>query len=421
MANMLNKMRGIFGTRGEKPAHDVPDVKNQAVISQSLADVFSFATTAPSGYVVNERTAMCVSAVYACVGLISGAVSCMPLPIFRQTTTGREATDHDLWWLLNREPSPACTAATFWEYLTTSLLLQGDAFARIVRQSSMSPKIIGFEPWHPSNVEVRRENGRMKYLFNDPLSDQRFVLDQDDVLHIPGLGFNGLRGRTPLQHALRNSAGIALAADDHTSHFFANGARPDFVLTAPDAAEMTMEQKEEIRELWSQIHGGASNSHKPALLTGGLNLKELTMKAEDAQLIATRQFQIEDIARIFGVPPFMIGMTEKTTSFGSGVENMSIGFVKYTIMRHLRKFEQEINRKALRDKDIFAEFTTAGIERGDLKSRYEAHRMSIGRAGEPGFMTVNEVRKLENLPPIDGGDILNKGDNNAPNAQASGG
>ncbi len=117
----------------------------------------------------------------------------------------------------------------------------------------------------------------------------------------------------------------------------------------------------------------------------------------------------------------MIGMTEKTTSFGSGVENMSIGFVKYTIMRHLRKFEQEINRKALRDKDIFAEFTTAGIERGDLKSRYEAHRMSIGRAGEPGFMTVNEVRKLENLPPIDGGDILNKGDNNAPNAQASGG
>lgn len=200
--------------------------------------------------------------------------------------------------------------------------------------------------------------------------------------------------------------------DDHTARFFSNGARPDFVLKS--SGVIKPDQTEQIRDAWEQMHGGSSRAHRPAILAGGLDVQELTMKAEDAQLIATRQFQVEDIARLFGVPPFMIGYTEKTTSWGSGVEQMSIGFIKYTLTRHLSKFEQEINRKGLRDPALFAEFNTAGLERGDIKTRYDAHRIALGRAGEPGFMTVNEIRRLENLPPLDGEDTLNKGDNHAP-------
>ncbi len=369
-----------------------------------------------SGMVVTERTALSVSAVYSCVSLISGAIAGLPLPIYRATTDGRTRTDHSTWALLNRAPSPLCTAAVFWEFLTTSLLLHGDAFAKIVRKSPYNPTIESLEPCHSQNVEVCRIKDRLAYRVHDPLTASVSVLDQDDMLHVPGVGFNGLRGLTPLAYALRNAAGIALAAGEHTARFFGNGARPDFILKTPKT--LTEAQGEKIRETWQAMHEGPSNAYKPAILQGELDIKELTMKSEDAELIATRNLQAEDIARIFGVPPHMIGLTEKATSYGTGVEQMSIGFVKYTLMRHLTKFEQEVNRKILRDGSVFAEFTTAGLERGDIKSRYDAHRAAIGRAGEPGFMTVNEVRRVENLPPLDGGDVLNKGEKTQPDSNA---
>ena len=166
--------------------------------------------------------------------------------------------------------------------------------------------------------------------------------------------------------------------------------------------------------LWTQVrrtlnlqNGGTGNAHLPALMVGGAKVHELTMNAEDAQLIDTRRFQVEDIARIFGVPPHMIGHTDKTSSWGTGVEQMSIGFVKYTLQRHLVKFEQEINRKVWPSRErYFVEFMTAGLERGDYKTRNEGYRIALGRAGEPAWMTVNEVRKLENLPPVPGGEKL---------------
>jgi HK97 family phage portal protein len=215
-----------------------------------------------------------------------------------------------------------------------------------------------------------------------------------------------------IRNALRNSAGIALAADEYSGAFFSNGARPDIAIEMPDGP--TPEQVEQYRQSWADRYQGASNAHKPALMTAGAKIHELTMNAEDAQLIATRQFQVEDIARIFGVPPHMIGHTQNTTSWGSGVEQMSIGFVKYTLQRHLVKFEQELNRKLFRGLQdrFFCEFQTAGLERGDYKTRNEGYRIGLGRAGEPAWLTVNEVRRLENLPPIDGGDVLYTGEQN---------
>lgn len=365
-----------------------------------------------AGPSVTERTAMSIGAVYACVGLIGGAIASMPLPIYKRTPDGRQRVDHDIWWLLNEQPCTCMSAAVMWEYLIWSLLLHGDAFAVIKRVSPMSPVIAEIEPVHPLCVTVQEVNERLIYTIVD--EDEAHVVDQDDMLHIPGLGFNGLRGLSPLRYAARQTFGLALAAEEYSARFFSNGARPDYVITTE--TKMDAEQQKLFRESWMARYAGLKNSHIPALLTGGnADVKSLTLSPEEAQLMATRNFQTVDIARIYGVPPHMIGITEKTTSWGSGIEQMGIAFVKYTLQRHLVKIEQEINRKIFRKSlQFFAEFNTAGLERGDYKARNEGYRIAAGRAGEPGWMTINEIRRLENMPPIAGGDELFKPTTGAP-------
>lgn len=365
-----------------------------------------------AGPAVTERTAMGIGAVYACVGLIGGAIASMPLPIYKRTTDGRERVNHDVWWLLNEQPCPCMSAAVMWEYMVWSLLLHGDAFAVIQRASPLSPTITGLEPVHPLSVSVQEVDERLIYTVVD--CDETLVVDQDDMLHIPGLGFNGTRGLSPLRYAARQTFGLAIAAEEYSARFFSNGARPDYIITTEK--KMDTEQQTLFRESWMARYAGLQNAHIPALLTGGnADVKSLTLSPEEAQLMATRNFQATDIARIYGVPPHMIGITEKTTSWGSGIEQQGIAFVKYTLQRHLVKIEQEINRKIFRTSlRFFAEFNTAGLERGDYKARNEGYRIAAGRAGEPGWMTINEIRRLENMPPIDGGDELFKPSTGAP-------
>ncbi len=371
-----------------------------------------------AGPAVTERSAMAIGAVYACISLIAGAMASLPLPIYERTLDGRRRADHDLWWMLNEQPCPSMSAAVFWEYLAQSLLMHGDAFATITRASSMSPRIIGFEPLHPlTEVCPYKVGNRLAYTVT--LNGVREQFDQDDILHVPGLGFNGLRGLSPLREAARQMFGMSLAADEYSARFFSNGARPDYVVTMPNG--MKEDQVKLFRESWMARYAGIGNAHIPAILTGGGEVKALSLNPEDAQLIETRSFNAADIARFYGVPGHMVGLNEKTTSWGTGIEQMSIGFVKYTLQRHLVKFEQEINRKCFRTAKYFAEFNTAGLERGDFKGRNEGYRIALGRAGEPAWMTINEIRKLENHPPLPGGDVLpanstTQGDANAPAA-----
>lgn len=356
---------------------------------------------------VNERIAMCISAVIGCVNLIGGAISSMPLHFYTRTDSGRERYTPEIWWLLNERSFNNWPASSLWVYVVMSKLLHGDAFVQIHRASKFSATIIGFEPIHPLNVDVRKINGRLSYTLwkvSDDGSVYVEVVDQDDILHVSGPGFNGLRGISQIKHGLQNAAGIAHAADQFAGNFFANGARPDFAIEMP--GNPTTEQQEMMRSTWAERYQGFMNSHRPALLAGGAKIHEITMNAEDSQLLGTRSFQVEEICRIFGVPPHMIGHTEKATSWGTGIEQMSIGFVKFTLQPHLVAFEQEINSKVFRTPKNFCEFQTAGLERGDIKARYEGYRIAIGRAGEPGWMTVNEVRNLENQLPRDGGDSL---------------
>lgn len=374
--------------------------------SQLYEWLTGFSSVSAAGPVVTERTAMSIGAVYACIGLIGGAIAAMPLPIYKRTANGREKIDHEVWWLLNEQPCSCMSAAVMWEYLVWALLLHGDAYAIIRRAAPLSPRIVGIEPVHPLSVSVQKVDDRLIYTVTN--ENETGVYDQDDMLHIPGLGFDGRHGLSPLRYTARQTFGLALAADDYSARFFSNGARPDYVVTTK--SKMSPEAAALFRETWMARYSGTKNAHIPAILNGdGADVKALNMSPEEAQLLATRSFQAADVARIFGVPPHMIGITDKTTSWGSGIEQQSIGFVKYTLQRHLVKIEQEINRKIFRRSlQLFAEFSTAGLERGDYKTRNEGYRIALGRAGEPGWMTVNEVRRLDNLPPISGGDDLNK-------------
>ncbi|QED92861.1 phage portal protein [Eikenella exigua] len=370
---------------------------------------YAWLTGGAAGYgrPLSETTALAQGTVYACVGLLSGALASMPLHLYRHTADGRERVRNDLWHILNEQMQTRWTAALGWEFGMQSLLLHGDAFFRIDRVSLYSNRIAGLTPLHPLAVDVRKQDGRLLYLYND--DGQIRVYDQDDVLHVPGLGFDGKRGMSQISYVLRQPVNIANDAGSQAGAFLGDGMRPDLVLQSPAGTKLSNEQIDQVRQQWHARYSGVSNSGAPVVLTGGMDLKQLTMTAVDAQLLETRKLQAHEIAQIFGVPPHMIGMTEKTTSWGSGIEQMSLGFVKYTMQRHLVKFEQEINRKCNALSGLFCEFNTKGIERGDLKSRNESYRIALGRAGEPGWMTVNEVRRAENLPPLEGGDVLFRG------------
>lgn len=354
------------------------------------------------GVAVTEKTVLTISSVYSCVNLIAGAISSLPLPVFeRGDNSDRRRIGGTISKLINQTPNDNMTAAVFWEYIVASLLLKGGSFARIIRGDVFSGfEPIALEPINPDIVEIKSAGGNLVYIVQysqlDGDNRGRAVIHQDDMLHIPGPGYDGKNGQSQIKHALRSSASIALATESYSSEFFKNGAKPDFAIEME--GKPTPEQIAELRRVWGEKHQGIGKNHLPGLLYGGSKIHELTMNAEDAQLIGTRQFQVEDIARIFGVPPVMIGHSTGTSMWGTGVEALGIGFVKYTLARHLVKIEQELNRKLFIDENHFTEFVTAGLERGDIKTRFGAYRIALGRAGEEAWMKPSEVRKLENLP-----------------------
>lgn len=371
-----------------------------------------------AGMAVNENTVRQITAVNACVGLIGGAIASMPLHSFETVNEDeRKRFRDDITYMLNESPMPNWVASAFWEYVMQSKLLHGDAFCRIHRASPMSPKVAGFEPIHPKRmIDVRKDGMMLVYTYID--DDGKYVtIDQGDMLHFPSIGFDGKRSPSALSYGLRDAAGTALAANEHSARFFSNGARPDYFLTTD--GKLSDEQIEMMRRQLKEKHGGSANAHLPGVLQGGLKVSTISMPNEDAQLLQTRGFQVEEIARAFNVPPFLIGHNEKTTSFGKGIEEMGRMFVQYTLLRHLNPIRQEVTRKIYGRSNKFVEHNTAALERGDLKTRFEAYRIAIGRAGEPGFMTVNQARKLENWPGIDGADELNNGINTGGNDAAT--
>ena len=391
LGDWLASRDGALERVGISAAGDMPP---GSVTVGELASLLGAAHRSAAGVPVTRESAMRVSVVYAAIALVSGAIASLPISIYERDS--REKVDHDYWYLLNESANDTWTAFTFWEYVTSSKLFEGDGFAELVRSSARSSKVIAIKPHHPWNVQPFKKGDRVLYRVTPSDGGPQYTLDSADMLQFPSLGFDGLRSPSPITYAGREAIGAAIAAQDYSSRFFAGGANIDYALKT--ASKLNSDQ---LKELKSSLLARAQNGGRgPLILSGGLEPAQLSINSKDAEILATRLFSVEEISRILGVPPHMIGHTDKTTSWGSGVEQQGIGFVRYTLQRHLTPIKQELNRKfwPVREK-LFLEHMIEALERADLKTRYDAYRIAMGRAGEMPFMSAEEVRRKENLPP----------------------
>ena len=383
----LMKLRNIFKSR-DKPRNSTP--------GQSFVFRYGGST---AGKNVSETSAMQMTAVYACVRILSEAVAGLPLHLYRygERGTKKKAIDHPLYHILHDEPNPEMTSFIFRETLMTHLLLWGNAYAQVIRNGK--GEILALYPLMPNRMKVDRDkSGEIVYEYTRSSDDARtasgstVLLKSTDVLHIPGLGFDGLVGYSPIAMA-RNAIGLAMATEEYGAKFFANGATPGGVLEHPGV----LKDPARVRESWNSVYQGSGNSHRIAVLEEGMKYTPIGIAPNEAQFLETRKFQINEIARIFRVPPHMVGDLEKS-SF-SNIEQQSLEFVKYTLDPWVIRWEQSIHR-ALLTKDekntMFVKINVDGLLRGDYASRMNGYAVGI----QNGFMSPNDVRELENMDRI---------------------
>ena len=379
-----------------------PKVKNSLSTSRN---VFWGGSTA--GTLVSELTAMQTSAVYSCVRTIAETVASLPLHIHQYEDNGsRPAPEHYLYSLLHDEPNPEMSSFVFRETLMSHLLLWGNAYAQIIRNGA--GRVAALYPLMPGKMDVSRsDNGEIYYTYYRD-SDERLnadektggiVLRRDEVLHIPGLGFNGLQGFSPIA-MVKNAVGLAIATETYGASFFANGAAPGGILQHGE----NVPDPDKLKSIWDSIYQGSKNAGKIAVLEDGMKFQPITIPPDQAQFLETRKFQINEIARIFRVPPHMIGDLEKS-SF-SNIEQQSLEFVKYTLDPWVSRWEQELWRSLLLPSErnkYFIKFNVDGLLRGDYETRMKGYSIGI----QNGFLSPNDVRRLENwnlIPAEEGGD-----------------
>lgn len=391
---------GLFRSR-DKP-------KNQTVGNPHR---FSFGATT-SNKKVTEQSAMQMTAVYACVRVLAEAVAGLPLHFYQYKENGskEKALNHPLYHLLHDEPNSEMSSFVLRETMMTHLLLWGNAYAQILRNGKN--EIIGLYPLLPDRMQVERsETGQLYYLYSS--NKGQVKLEQSEVFHIPGLGFDGLVGYSPIAMS-KNAIGMAIACEEYGAKFFANGANPGGVLEHPG----TLKDPIKIRESWNATFGGSSNAAKVAVLEEGMKYAPISISPDQAQFLETRKFQINEIARIFRVPPHMVGDLEKS-SF-SNIEQQSLEFVKYTLDPWISRWEQAMTRSLLskeEKKNYFIKFNLDGLLRGDYQSRMQGY--ATGR--QNGWMSANDIRELENLDKIsaeEGGDMYLVNGNMLPLKQA---
>ena len=375
---MKNLFSALFRAR-DKPQDSV-----------STAPTFYFGTSG-SGKPVNANTAIQLSTVYACIRVISETIASLPLGVYKITETGNEkATDHPLFHLLHDEPNTEMTSFVLREVMLVHLLLYGNSYCQIIRNGRN--RISGLYPLLADKMTVDRDkHGVLTYSYTTN-GGQTVTLSPEEVLHIPGLGFDGIMGYSPIALE-KNAIGLGIASEEYGSKFFSNGARPSGILTHPN----TVKNPKALRESWNSAYGGSSNANRVAILEEGMKFEPLAVPNNEAQFLETRKFQVDEICRIFRVPPHLVGDLEHATF--SNIEHMSIDFAVHTIRPWLVRIEQSMNRALFSEQEkgrFNIQFNIDGLMRGDYKSRMEGYAI----ARQNGWMSANDIRELENLNPI---------------------
>ena len=378
-----------FGQARDKPVDKAADAGYS----------FLFGRTT-SGKPVNERTAMQTTAVYACVRILAEAVASLPLHVYEYQDDGGKKLvhDHPLYYLLHDEPNPEMTSFVFRETLMSHLLIWGNAYAQIIRNGA--GRVLGLYPLLPDKMEVQWDDkGNIYYVYSRNSDENptfkeygNIKLKAEDVLHIPGLGFDGLIGYSPIAMA-KNAVGMTLACEEYGASFFANGANPGGVLEHPGV----LKDPSKVRESWNSVYRGVSNAHKIAVLEEGMKYQQIGIPPEEAQFLETRKFQINEIARLYRIPPHMVGDLDKS-SF-SNIEQQSLEFVKYTLDPWVIRWEQSLQRSLLLPGEkgkYFIKLNVDGLLRGDYQSRMNGY--AVGR--QNGWFSANDIREMENMNPI---------------------
>ena len=350
----------------------------------------------------NDRAggnALGLSAVWGCVNLLAGTIASLPLKVMRRGDDGVEkpAPEHPLYWILHDSPNFDQTNVDFWEFMCTAIELQGNAYAEIERRADGF--VVSLTPIRPDLVRVKRVDGDLEYRWSD--DGEEYVRDQLNILHIRGFAGSPTGGISTLS-ACGSTFGSAISANTAATSMFRNGVSSSGAVESDTA--FTGEQRKVLKSHLAEEHQGAVNAGRPMLLDNGLKWTQISLSPEDAQMLETRRFGIEEICRIFGVPPHMIGHTDGNTSLGSSISEQTLGFVKFTLRRRLKRIETALQKQLLSREELRQGYTIAfnleGLLRADSKGRAEFYDVMQQ------FMTKNEIRALEGLPPIAGGDVL---------------
>jgi HK97 family phage portal protein len=355
--------------------------------------------TSAAGVDVTVESAMKSSTVWACVRILAETVASLPLITYERLKEGKErAFDYHLYPLLHDTPNPYMTAFTFWETAVAHLATWGNFYAE--KEMNGQGQVIALWPLTPSRVSIDLKSGTWERNYKVSMSTGGdIVLPSERVFHVPGLGFDGIKGYSPISMQM-NAIGTLQAMDIYEASFYKNDATPRTLLVYPGQIDDEMETN--IRASWEKQYGGVSNAGKIGILEEGLKVEQLGLPPADAQFLESKKFQVEEIARMSRIPLHLIQHQEKSTAWGTGIEQMNIGFVIHTIRPWLVRIEKAAQQQLIPERDkrkYFSEFLVDGLLRGDMKSRYDAYAI----AREKGWMNADEIRALENLNPLPGG------------------
>lgn len=375
-------------------------IENPAVpiSSASIMEFLGLAERDPSGVKVTVDSAIKQSVVWTCVRVLGETLASLPLQVFERTETGKILKrDHPLYVTLHDSPNVQLTSFVFFETMVALASFYGNAYALIQRAGNRTNLWI----LPPSMVSWKATDAGLVYEIRYPDGTER--VPAEDMIHVPGTSLDGLSGVSLVLKAGREAVGLAIAAELHSAKFFSNGARVGGVLSTDQALSDVALTR--LKASWGAMQAGIANAYKTAVLEQGLKYQAVGMQSDHAQLVETRRLQTELIAGLFRIPPMFVG--DWSQSHYANAEHSDLHLAKHTMSPWCKRFEQELNRKLFVDDPThFCEFNLDGLLRGDFKTRTEGYARALGGPGAQGYMTVNEVRALENMPPIAGGEKL---------------